>query len=78
MKDFYDCYKMIQENILCNVLLHDALLMTSANRGTLITKILESVESFLPLWKNFKKMNGILDFDLKDVVRTSNKSLKKS
>jgi predicted nucleotidyltransferase component of viral defense system len=77
MKDFYDCYRMIQENILDEVLLRDALVETTANRGTKLTLVSEELDVFSGLWQNFLKGNQLDNINMKDVVDTINFLLKK-
>lgn len=77
MKDFYDCYRMIQENILDDTLLKDALTETTSNRGTELKIIPENTEPFSDLWSNFVRANNFGDLDMNVVIKIINSKLEK-
>lgn len=77
MKDFYDCHRMIQENILDEALLKEALVETTSTRGTKLTLVSEELDIFGHLWQNFLKGNRLEDINMKDVVDNINSLLKK-
>ena len=77
MKDYYDCFKMIQATILDEKLLKEALVETTSNRGTELKTVPENIEPFSDLWSNFVKANNFGDLDMNEVIKTINSILQK-
>ena len=77
MKDFYDCYKLIEEDILNVVELKQAISDTFTTRGTELSFIPAGVISALePRWKNFLFKEKILTIELRIVVERINEFLR--
>lgn len=74
MKDFYDCYRLIQEGVLDKKLLKKAIKETLENRGTKFRLIPEPTESFNVKWNSFIKKNAA-QLELSEVIREINKTL---
>ncbi len=74
MKDFYDCYRLIQEGVLDKNLLKKAIKETLENRGTKFSLIPEPTEAFNVKWNSFIKKNAT-QLELSDVIREINKTL---
>jgi len=73
MKDFYDCYRLIEENILNKNLLKTAIHKTMKHRNTELKKIPKPNEQLKIRWKSFLKRNKISDLKLSDVILKINK-----
>lgn len=76
MKDYYDCYRMIEEGVLNKEELKTALYETTSNRKTNLTLVSEDTIAFNDLWKNFIKGNKLNELDMKEVVSKINSYLK--
>ena len=76
MKDFYDCYCLIEKGVLNNKLLNVAITRTMENRGTQLTLIPKPTDSFETKWKSFLKKNRINNLTLNTVVSKINTVLK--
>lgn len=76
MKDFYDCFRLIQENVLNIKDLKLAITETFRNRETDFRLIPESTEEFKVKWNSFIKKNSI-QLELSEVIREINITLKK-
>jgi predicted nucleotidyltransferase component of viral defense system len=76
MKDYYDCYRMVIENVLDEKQLGESLRETTSNRGTPLTLIPEDTSAFENLWKGFLKKNKIEDLDLSSAVKVINLKIK--
>jgi predicted nucleotidyltransferase component of viral defense system len=78
MKDFYDCYTMIQEGVLDAGALKDAINETLKNRETPFTLISDPSEGLTLKWNSFKKKFKRLEQDLEfgSVVMGINKYIK--
>lgn len=77
MKDYYDCYRMIAENVLDDKQLRESLQETTFNRGTPLTLIHKDTSAFENLWKGFLKKNKIENLDLSSVVEVINMKINK-
>lgn len=75
MKDFYDCYRLIEENILDNNLLKMAIRKTLENRNTKLRMIPKPNEQLKIRWESFLKRNKISDLSLPVVISKINKIL---
>lgn len=75
MKDFYDCYRLIQEGVLDKRLLKKAIAETLENRETEFSLIPGPTEDFNIKWKAFLKKNRLTDIDLSDVITIVNQFL---
>ena len=72
MKDFYDCYRLIEANVLNGNLLNKALHETMKNRGTKMQPIHIDSESLESRWKSFLKKNKVNNLDLNIVISKIN------
>jgi len=77
MKDFYDCYRLIESNALDEMLLKKAVLATLENRETKLEFISQSTVPFRANWQNFLKKSKLDDLDLKMIIAKINNTLKK-
>lgn len=77
MKDYYDCYRMIDEGILDMELLKQALVQTTSNRGTKLKLIPKKAEPFSGLWSNFLRTNDLGELDMNEVIKLINSILQK-
>ena len=77
MKDYYDCYRIIQESVLNETKLKQALIETTSNRGTKLTLISGDTEVFEKMWKNFIKGVKVKKLDLKEIILTINTVIKR-
>ncbi len=75
MKDFYDCYRLIKEDVLDQQKARQALIETTENRGTKLELVSENVESFKQRWNSFLKKNHLENLDLSVVVSEINSVL---
>lgn len=78
MKDFYDCYRLIDEKVLDEKTLKTALHETTQNRETKLEQISENTEIFDIKWKRFLQKNNLGDLNLKDAISKINEAIKKS
>lgn len=78
MKDFYDCYRLVQSKVFDELKAQKALVDTMKNRGTKLTLISGATDVFTVQWKSFLRKNKMADLDLKDVVSTINMVLRKA
>lgn len=78
MKDFYDCYQLIQAGAIGKKIVLEALVATTKNRGTKLELISEEYNQFESKWVGFCKSNDIVDLDLGDVVKRINSFLKEN
>lgn len=72
MKDFYDCYRLIEENILDKNLLKVAIRKTMENRNTELKIIPQPNEQLKIRWESFLKRNKITDLKLSVVISRIN------
>lgn len=77
MKDYYDCYRMIDESVLDMKLLKESLRETASNRGTELKLIPENIEPFSDLWSNFLRGNELDELDMKEVIKLINSAIQK-
>ncbi|MCO4755308.1 MAG: nucleotidyl transferase AbiEii/AbiGii toxin family protein [Bacteriovoracaceae bacterium] len=77
MKDYYDCYRMVDEAVLDMELLKEALLETTSNRGTKLRTIPENTEPFTDLWSNFLNSNELGPLDMNKAINVVNTILQK-
>ena len=75
MKDFYDCYRLIEENIMNKNLLKTAIHKTMENRNTELKAIPKSTEQLKIRWKSFLKRNRISDLKLSVVISKINEMI---
>ncbi len=75
MKNFYDCYRLIEENIMSENFLKTALYTTTKHRGTKLEKIPRPDKQLEVRWKSFVKKNGVSDLELFDIVSKINDKL---
>ena len=73
MKDFYDCYRLIEENILDKNLLKVAIRKTMENRNTELKIIPQPNEQLNIRWESFLKRNKIADLKLSVVISRINR-----
>lgn len=76
MKDFYDCYCLIQEGVLDKKKLKIAIKETFENRGTEFSLISEPTESFTLKWNSFSRKNRVEGLKLETVISEINKFIK--
>ena len=72
MKDFYDCYRLIEENILDKNLLKEAIHKTMENRNTKLKMIPQLNEQLKIRWESFLRRNKISDLKLSVVISRIN------
>ncbi len=78
MKDYYDCFKLIEENILNAIELKKAISDTFVTRGTELTPIPGEVVLVLGnRWNNFLTKEKILKIEFQEVVKRINNFLEK-
>lgn len=77
MKDFYDCFSMMKNNVIDVNDLRAALDNTLNNRGTTMKHIPKPTGSLTQKWKSFTKKNKVEDLELDTVVSKINKFLSK-
>ena len=75
MKDFYDCYRLIEENILDKNLLKVAIRKTMENRNTKLKMIPEPNEQLKIRWESFLRRNKISNLKLSAVISKINKMI---
>ena len=75
MKDFYDCYCLIEENILDKSLLKTAIHKTMKNRNTQLKAIPKPTEQLKIRWESFLKRNKISDLKLSVVISKINEMI---
>jgi len=75
MKDFYDCYRLIEENILNKNLLKTAIHKTMKHRNTELKMIPQPNEQLKIKWESFLRRNKISDLKLSDVIFKINKTI---
>ena len=73
MKDFYDCYRLIEENILDKNLLKVAIHKTMENRNTKLKMIPKPNEQLKIRWESFLKRNKISNLKLSAVISKINR-----
>lgn len=76
MKDFYDCYRMIEVGVLDKKQLKQALEETLKNRQTTLNQIPTPSKAMNTKWQAFIKKNKIDSLDLSTVVLQINNFLK--
>lgn len=67
MKDFYDCYRLIEENVLDEKRLKKAIQETLKNRGTEFALIPAPSEALKTRWGGFVRKNKNIDIELEDI-----------
>ena len=72
MKDFYDCYRLIEENILKKSLLKDAIRKTLESRNTELKMIPKPNGQLKIRWEGFLKRNKISNLKLSAVISKIN------
>lgn len=72
MKDFYDCYRMIQDDALDEQKLQEALVSTFANRGTHLGSIPDLADILEKRWLGFLRKNGMELISLDQVITIIN------
>ena len=72
MKDFYDCYRLIKENIMDKSLLKTAIYKTMKNRNTELKAIPKPNEHLKTRWESFLKRNNISNLKLSSVISKVN------
>lgn len=78
MKDYYDCFKLIEENMLNAPQLKQAISDTFTKRGTDLTPIPNEIKSVLRArWENFLSKEKIPKIEFQEVVERINDFLKK-
>jgi predicted nucleotidyltransferase component of viral defense system len=77
MKDFYDCYQLIQETSISKDNFKDAIQATFTNRGTKLTPIPDIADQLSVRWSGFVRKNKISDLKLSIVILEINNFLKK-
>ena len=75
MKDFYDCYRLIEENILDKNLLKVAIRKTMENRNTKLKMIPKPSEQLKIRWESFLRRNKISNLKLSAVISKINKMI---
>ena len=75
MKDFYDCYRLIEENILNKNLLKTAIHKTMKHRNTELKMIPQPNEQLKIRWESFLRRNKISNLKLFDVIFKINKMI---
>ena len=75
MKDFYDCYRLIEENIMDKNLLKTAIHKTIKNRNTELKAIPKPTEQLKIRWESFLKRNKISDLKLLAVISKINEMI---
>ena len=75
MKDFYDCYRLIEENILDKNLLKIAIHKTMENRNTKLKMIPQPNEQLKIRWESFLKRNKISNLKLSTVISKINEMI---
>ena len=73
MKDFYDCYRLIEENILDKNLLKSAIRKTMKHRNTELKMIPKPNEQLKIRWESFLRRNKITDLKLSVIISKINK-----
>ena len=76
MKDFYDCYRMIEVGVLDKKQLKQAIEETLKNRQTTLNQIPTPSKAMNTKWQAFIKKNKIDSLDLSTVVLQINNFLK--
>ena len=72
MKDFYDCYRLIEENIMNKNFLKIAIHKTLENRNTELKMIPKPNEQLKRRWESFLKRNKISNLKLSTVISKIN------
>ena len=75
MKDFYDCYQLIEKNILDTELLKTAIQNTMKNRLTKVKMISKPTENLKIRWNSFVKRNKIFNLKISTTISKINKTL---
>ena len=75
MKDFYDCYRLIEENILDKNLLKVVIRKTMENRNTKLKTIPKPNEQLKIRWESFLKRNKISNLKLSAVISKINRMI---
>lgn len=75
MKDFFDCYRLIEEGALDVMTLKSAIHETTSKRGTPLTQIPKKSDDFLKKWHAFLRKSGLANIDLDVVIKTINKTV---
>jgi len=73
MKDFYDCYRLIEENLLNKSLLKIAIHKTLKHRNTDLKMIPQPNEQLKIRWESFLRKNKISHLKLSDIIFKINK-----
>ena len=76
MKDFYDCYQLIEKNILNTDLLKTAIHNTMKNRRTKLKMISKPTENLKIRWNSFVKRNKIFNLTISTAISTINQLLR--
>jgi predicted nucleotidyltransferase component of viral defense system len=75
MKDFFDCYSMIQDKAIEKENFKEAIHSTFNNRGTKIGPVSDVAEILAVRWNGFARLNKISDLKLNIVIHEINKFL---
>jgi predicted nucleotidyltransferase component of viral defense system len=72
MKDFFDCYQMIQDKNISKEDFKEAILAIFANRGTKVGLVPDFAELLETRWNGFARLNKITDLKLDTTIRQIN------
>ncbi|MDE0119859.1 MAG: nucleotidyl transferase AbiEii/AbiGii toxin family protein [Bdellovibrionales bacterium] len=75
MKDFYDCYRLIEESIMDKNLLKTAIHKTMKHRNTKLKMIPQPNEQLKIRWESFLRRNKISDLKLSAIISKINKMI---
>ena len=75
MKDFYDCYRLIEENIMDKSILKTAIHKTMKNRNTELKAIPKPNEHLIIRWESFLKRNNLSNLKLSAVISKINEMI---
>ena len=75
MKDYFDCWQLILNEIISDAGLKEAIDDTSKNRGTKITLIPDYSTQHDHKWKTFIRRNDLDSIGIADVINTINRKL---
>ncbi len=77
MKDFYDCYQLLQEQTIDDIILKKAVNETFINRETKLERIPEDITVFKSRWAAFLRKNKIKSLELSEIVKELNNKIDK-
>lgn len=76
MKDYYDCYQLIESRVINEESFKEAVQATFANRGTAFSLVPGAAEVLDLRWKRFARLNKLGDLKLAEVIRVLNQFLR--